>query len=237
MRELVTFTIAEATPGREAVLANQGVGPDARLSAAVEAAYEAALALFNQVGRPAGMLADIGRGDFDLVYRGEGQNEPSTPVGDIFPRAERLALFAATVGQPVSDRIGACFRSNEFPIGAMLDSIASAAADRLGKLIEARFLKSLPQARQDAGPVAVMRYSPGYCGWHISGQKKLFEYLRPEEIGISLKESYLMTPLKSVSGVLIAGAREMHAFEAVYPFCSRCSTHGCRERIPAVMDS
>ena len=26
-----------------------------------------------------------------------------------------------------------------------------------------------------AESAAVLRYSPGYCGWHVSGQKKLFE--------------------------------------------------------------
>jgi hypothetical protein len=77
----------------------------------------------------------------------------------------------------------------------------------------------------------IMRYSPGYCGWHISAQKKLFEYLKPKEIGISLLESYLMTPLKSITGVLIAGKRTIHIFNADFPFCSKCKNHSCQNRI------
>ena len=65
--------------------------------------------------------------------------------------------------------------------------------------------------------IGVLRYSPGYCGWHISGQRRLFAHLRPERIGITLHDSYLMEPLKSVSGVLIAGAKEIHAFADTYP--------------------
>jgi hypothetical protein len=76
-----------------------------------------------------------------------------------------------------------------------------------------------------------LRYSPGYCGWHISGQRKLFDFLKPETIGISLRESHLMEPLKSVSGVVIVGPAGIHAFQDEYPFCERCKTHGCRERI------
>ena len=56
----------------------------------------------------------------------------------------------------------------------------------------------------------VLRYSPGYCGWHVSGQINLFNTLTPEKIGITLGESCLMNPLKSVSGVLVAGPPNIH---------------------------
>jgi hypothetical protein len=79
-----------------------------------------------------------------------------------------------------------------------------------------------------------MRYSPGYCGWHISGQKMLFQFLRPEEIGISLLESFLMKPLKSVTGVLIAGKKTVHVFKPEFPFCSECKDHSCQQRIKAL---
>ena len=80
----------------------------------------------------------------------------------------------------------------------------------------------------------VLRYSPGYCGWHISGQRRLFDYLDPGQIGITLRESFLMDPLKSVSGVLIAGPREIHRFTDDYDFCDQCDTRGCRQRLRAL---
>jgi hypothetical protein len=76
----------------------------------------------------------------------------------------------------------------------------------------------------------VLLYSPGYCGWHISGQKKLFEFLRPERIDIRLNERFLMIPLKSISGVLVAGAAEIHHISERYPFCDHCQSPTCRER-------
>jgi hypothetical protein len=80
-----------------------------------------------------------------------------------------------------------------------------------------------------------LRYSPGYCGWHVSGQRKLFDYLLPEEIGITLRESFLMQPLKSISGVVIAGRRQIFDFENTFDFCDDCSTWTCRERISAIL--
>ena len=74
-------------------------------------------------------------------------------------------------------------------------------------------------------------YSPGYCGWHIGAQKKLFDRLGPEEIGIRLGESFLMEPIKSVSGVLVAGPAAIHRFRPAFPFCRGCTTHPCRRRM------
>jgi hypothetical protein len=65
-------------------------------------------------------------------------------------------------------------------------------------------------------------------------QGKLFEFLRPREIGITLRESYLMDPLKSVSGVVLVGPREIHEFEMDYSFCAECRTPSCRARINTI---
>jgi hypothetical protein len=83
--------------------------------------------------------------------------------------------------------------------------------------------------------VRVLPYSPGYCGWHVSGQAKLFEVLRPQRIGISLNASHLMVPLKSVSGVLVAAEPEVHDFDIDFEFCSDCADQECRGRIQAVL--
>jgi hypothetical protein len=40
-----------------------------------------------------------------------------------------------------------------------------------------------------------------------------------------------MTPLKSVSGVLVAGDKEIHRFKPKYPFCKVCQTHSCLQRM------
>jgi hypothetical protein len=44
-----------------------------------------------------------------------------------------------------------------------------------------------------------------------------------------------MTPLKSISGVLITGKKEIHVIEDDYPFCSQCKTHSCQQRIKALL--
>ena len=127
------------------------------------------------------------------------------------------------------------FDQGDLAIGAMLDSAASAAADKLAAITESRFKARLIADGRANSDVGVMRYSPGYCGWHISGQKKLFEKINPEQVGIALRDSFLMEPLKSVSGVIIAGPVEIHNFRMSYRYCDKCQARGCRERIRTLL--
>jgi hypothetical protein len=234
MTETITSSADRVMPERAAVYENQGIPVKGPVKGETERLYTAALARFVKIAAPVGILSAITKADFAVIYRGEGQNEPCTPVGDIFERADSLALFAVTVGEKTSREIEERFGSNDFALGCMLDSVASAATDRMADIVQSHFVERLSCSGQIGSDTAILRYSPGYCGWHISGQKRLFDILHPEQIGISLRESFLMEPLKSISGVMIAGSREIHSFANSYPFCSQCTTRGCRNRIDAL---
>jgi len=234
MTEILEFNAAEIVPQRAPVLAHQGIAAGRSVSAAVEATWGEARDLFPHVAEPVAMFTEIAGAEFARVYEGEGQNEPHTPVGDIAPRAERLALFAATLGPRISREITERFESNDLAVGCMLDSVASIAADSLAARLERRYRDGLESAGEVGAEARALCYSPGYCGWHISGQGRLFEYLDPGEIGITLRESFLMDPLKSVSGVVLVGPREIHEFDMDYAFCTECRTRSCRARINAL---
>ena len=110
----------------------------------------------------------------------------------------------------------------------MVDSAASLAADLLATAIEEKLKKVKTHVREDE---IILGYSPGYCGWHISGQRELFQYLKPESIGITLNNSYLMNPLKSISGVMISAKAETHIFSPKFKFCKSCQTRSCINRM------
>ncbi len=232
MREVLGFRVDEIVPSRRDTLALQGISAGKEISRNILDLYDGAVKLFMEYARPAGIVAEISKDDFEAIYEGEGLNEPSTPVADIFRKADNLALFAATIGRGVHDRINALFGNKDFALAGMLDAAASAGVERAADRVEEYFLDNVV-----SGKMRVVRYSPGYCGWHVSGQKKLFEYLKPEKIGIILRPSCLMEPLKSVSGVLMGGKPEIHFFSDRYPFCSICETHSCRERIESLKRS
>jgi hypothetical protein len=139
-------------------------------------------------------------------------------------------LFAFTLGPEISREIEEQSKTDGLALGYMLDAVASYSADKASEAAEEIFFSHLSSKGEVNALTRVLLYSPGYCGWHISSQQKLFEYLKPEEIGIRLNESFLMVPLKSISGVLVAGNADTHKFKNNYPFCAQCKTRSCRER-------
>lgn len=231
---ILELAAAAVSPGRADVLAQIGIPEGTVVSAHIERLYSAAAELFAEHVAPAGVLADISVAEFADVYRGEGRNEPSSPVGEILGRAEHLALFVVTLGEGISRALQRCFAADDVALAYTLDAMASVAADGAADLAERRYdgvLRGRGWATPDG---AVLRYSPGYCGWDVTGQRKLFAFLRPERIGLSLTESCLMQPLKSVSGVMIAGPRAIHRFPATYDCCDRCEARTCRDRLRAL---
>lgn len=225
----VSFELAEIRPSRQAVLKNQGMDPEIPASPKVEDLIQEALEILLKTSIPVGKTMAIQTGEFAAVFMGEGQNDDPTPLADIFPRADRLALFSLTLGPVISQSIEEHFSDN-IALGYMLDAVASLTAENAVEQLEKRF--ATPGT--PAGTEHALAYSPGYCGWHISGQKKLFEKLAPEEIGITLNTSCLMTPLKSVTGVLIAGKPAIHKFAPNFTFCRQCLTRSCIPRLKSL---
>jgi hypothetical protein len=226
----VSIAVAEARPDAAGVLKAQGL-PDDALAPRLRAVLDQALREFEALARPRAVLREISAADFAAVLDGAGARE--SVVGRVHPKAEALALFVATLGEPVCRRIREHFDRHELAEGWMLDAVASAGADRLADLLAARFRATL--AGRGGSGARVLPYSPGYCGWDTRGQKALFKALEPGEIGVTLNDSCLMSPIKSVSGVLVSGAAEIHRFRPEFPFCDHCRTHACGPRMASVL--
>ena len=231
-KEIIHIPIEEMTPEAQGVYLQQGIPLDITPSERVQRLYHEAETLFMQLVAPICMLSDVDTDSFRAIYAGNGLNERETPLEAIYPCATHLALFSATMGSVVSDKVETLMKNKgtDFALGFMLDSVASFCADKAARFAETLLLKRLIQGNKNPPLLKVLLYSPGYCGWHVSGQGKLFEYLKPQEIGITLNQSYLMTPIKSISGVLVAGSPQIHCFDNDFTFCDQCRTHNCRER-------
>lgn len=226
MRRVHRIDASAILPERRGFLVRAGVPADREPSARVLAIAERAVELFVELAEPVGVLETIPLEDLlRLVRAGRPEGEESV-VEQVAPLGRRLALFAATVGEPVSARIRQLFAEGEAPLGLLLDAIASEAtaalADEMGEL----FLDE----RREPG-IAVLAYSPGYCGWLVSGQRALFARLAPGDVGITLGESALMAPVKSVSGVLVAAPPEAHRYRPDFAFCDYCTERSCLTRM------
>ncbi|HUU45303.1 MAG TPA: vitamin B12 dependent-methionine synthase activation domain-containing protein [Acidobacteriota bacterium] len=235
MRQELRIPVGDVVPPVVAVLKAQaipeGVTPDERISRLAEEA----IATYRTLADPVGILMDVSRDEFETVYRGEGRNADETPLDRIRPSADSLALFVVTIGEKMCEEITRLFDVREFAPGSMLDAAASEGAELAAQAVELSYRQHLHERGRLDSDTGTLQFSPGYCGWHISAQRKLFDILHPEEIGITLNPSFLMHPLKSISGVIIAGPKEIFAFDDDFPFCAECRTHSCQDRLSAVL--
>lgn len=116
-------------------------------------------------------------------------------------KSRKLILFVCTVGEEISRWSSALMKSDDMAKGYLADLLASEIVelgmDKITALLEKDVLM------QDES--LTNRYSPGYCGWDVSDQHQLFACLPHNFCGISLSDSALMQPLKSISGIMGLG--------------------------------
>lgn len=234
MREILRLSLVE--PPLIQVLDLLGIPEGHQIDDRTKRMIDDAFGIYRDTAIPVGVLSATSATDFAGLYEGEGNNEPETPLGQILGSSENLALFAVTIGGRVSREIERLFEETEFALASVLDSIASAGADTVAEVVESQYAEMLLKDCKLDDTKGTLRFSPGYCGWHISGQRKLFQRLHPAEIGITLRESFLMEPLKSVSGVIVAGKKTIFDFDDSYLFCAECKNRSCRDRIRQVME-
>ena len=236
MNGVIALEAIRTPPDRIAVLEAQGIPRTAKVSEHVLGLADRSIERFAELVEPRGAIAEIASAEFVPIYRGMGLNAHRTPLEEIHPLAEQLALFAVTLGEGISVEIGELFRQNEPAEAYALDAIASERADAAADLLSRLYLELLVKEGRIASSSRVLPYSPGYCGWHVTGQRRLFDRLGADRIGVTLNSSCLMQPLKSVSGVLVIGPPSIHEFENDFDFCALCSTYQCRSRIGSLTD-
>ena len=230
MSECLQVAPDEIAPSIADILHGQGMPADAVVSDRIRALVEISLGIFASAANPCGITRDVSRSEFDEIFHGEGRNDEEAPLKTIYPKADHLELFALTMGHELGRRIEGLLKSNDFALASMLDTTASLAVENSVGLLEGRIAKRLAGDATATASSAALNYSPGYCGWHISAQNKIFRYLGPEQIGITLNDSYLMTPLKSATGLIVHGQKTIHDFDIGFRFCRACKDKTCLER-------
>jgi len=133
-----------------------------------------------------------------------GDNEFA--VGRIISRQLRgssaFAFFIATAGMEFEEWQQRLKQEGDMVRVFIGDAIGSVIAEKTADIMEEELQKNI-DAR---GWRHTNRFSPGYCGWHVSQQQMLFPMFDSGgTCGVKLTASSLMVPIKSVSGVIGLG--------------------------------
>ena len=122
-------------------------------------------------------------------------------VSNQLKKMDNVALFACTAGQGIGDYSKELMHEGDFVKGYIADVIGSEIVESAMDKIQ----DDLERKMEAQGWHITDRYSPGYCGWSVAEQHKLFSFFPKNFCGITLTDSSLMQPIKSVSGVIGIG--------------------------------
>ena len=136
--------------------------------------------------------------------------------------SEYYAFFLVTAGPEPEILARAMLNEGNYLEGYIMDLVASAMVDLAADQVEEQ-VKNLAEQQ---GKVITNRYSPGYCSWNVEEQHKLFSLFPELCCGISLSESSLMNPIKSISGIIGVGADVKYSDYT----CEICPMQNCQFR-------
>jgi len=160
--------------------------------------------------------------DNDAVQLDETVEFKSTQLAKTLKNAEEIVCFVGTIGTGVENEINRLLAKQKLAEAYILDAMASVAVenmiDRFQNLMENRF------SAEDR--TVTLRFSPGYCDWPVTQQKKLFKIFNPKQLNVELLDSCLMKPRKSISGVFGITPQESDSYNP----CRDCPTRRCESR-------
>lgn len=156
-----------------------------------------------------------------LCINGQEFNTGSI-IAKPFRKAACVAVFACTAGPEVKAACDAFFYRGESLMAYVMDILGTVVVEKAMDHITAELSKEAA----DTGWLTTNRYSPGYCGWHVQEQQKLWALLPSGFCGIHLNASSLMDPVKSISGLMGLGEQVKKTPYA----CPICTMEHCPYR-------
>lgn len=152
------------------------------------------------------------------VILGGQEFAPGGIIGSYLKGMTEACIFVATAGAEFDASVRELKKEGDILADFIADSIGSVLAERAVAILE----EELIAARHGVS----LPYSPGYCGWDIREQQLFFGLFPPKPCGISLSESSLMSPEKSISGFFALGEELVRQ-----PYhCDICQNKKCYKR-------
>ena len=168
-------------------------------------------------------IDNLGRG---FVSIEGGTIFKSPKLSQALKRSDELVCFVATVGSGIDDQIVGLMAANHLSEAYVLDAMGSVAVENMVE----QFHQGQEAKCATQNKSVTLRFSPGYCDWPVTEQKKLFGLFDSESTGVKLLDSCLMEPRKSISGVFgLSHTVNPHASPPYNP-CQDCKKTDCIAR-------
>ncbi len=161
----------------------------------------------------------------EVTFAGKWRAD-SKALGALLQGCDEVIIFAATVGVGL-DRLITRYGDIAPSKSLMMQSIG---AERIEALCD-EFCNEMDAELSEYGKHLTRRFSPGYADLPLEFQKTIFRLLEPEKhIGLTLNDSLLMTPSKSVTAIAGVSSHATCYFENGDSKCKTCAKTDCAYR-------
>ncbi len=150
--------------------------------------------------KPAGAweVVRIDGNDGQTVKIDGGDVLVSAKLAAMLNNCSHVLLFAVTAGAEISEAANRATADGRLSDAVIFDAVGSETADGAAEWVQ-NYLRQ--QLRPQGLRVEARRFSPGYGGFELAQQELFFRRLELAEIGMSINESFIMSPEKSVTAV------------------------------------
>lgn len=140
--------------------------------------------------------------------------------------SQEIVCFVGTIGKGIEKEIKQLMKQKRLSEAYVMDAMGSVMVENLVE----QFQSKLRKHYKSQNKALSLPFSPGYCDWPITEQKKLFELIEPHHAGVELTDSCLMKPRKSISGVVGLFPCEREQELSGYNPCWECQKLDCTAR-------
>ena len=142
----------------------------------------------------------------EAVTLNDGAFLKSRQLAKMLQKSDEVLFMAGTAGSEITDRIILDMEKGNAAEAVILDAVASASADMILDWIMDIFNKIL---QREGRRLTGRRFSPGFGDLHLNNQATIFRLLDLERLHLSLNDSMMLAPEKSV--LAIAGIERIKA--------------------------
>ena len=145
-------------------------------------------------------------------------------IGKHLQKACQVVIMSATIGEDIEDQVTRSFEEGKYSFSMLLDAAATTAIEEVADGME----KNIFNVVKRQGLAMTWRFSPGYGDFDICYQEPVVRMLNcAKTIGLTLTDSFMMTPTKSVTAVIgISTQKERCPISG----CEVCTKKDCEYR-------
>lgn len=129
---------------------------------------------------------------------GENMILQGKSIGKHLHNCEKIIFLSATLGEEIEEQVTQSFADGKYSFSVLLDAAATTAVEQVADNME----KAIFNVVKRQGFAMKWRFSPGYGDWPIEQQPDVLRLAHGSEIGVSLTESLMLTPRKSITAVI-----------------------------------